>query len=112
MRRAGSAPLPRQAAPPGLVPTESIPASAPALPPPSLALPPAQARGRLTSPGAPAGTAALAGPRVLRSDTRPIHVLQRQRCLINNKRQFPQTEPGDYPALRAPHLPLTGWEEL
>lgn len=39
-------------------------------------------------------------------------VHQRQRCLINNKRQFPQTEPGDYSALCVPHLHLTGWEGL
>lgn len=49
---------------------------------------------------------------LLHVSTWPSHVLQRQRCPINNKKQFPRTELGDYAGIRAPHLLLTGWEGL
>lgn len=38
------------------------------------------------------------------------HILQH--CSINNGKQFPRTEPADDAGIRAPHVLLTGWEEL
>jgi len=62
-------------------------------------------------PAAPASPAAPAGLRVLLARTWQSRVLRRYCCRINNKKQFPR-QLGDYAALCAPHLPLTGSEEL